>query len=157
MTDDGRLPELIAKWKAKATLEEDDSGRRGVELKRKQGACADALKRVVEPVLRERADYLKRYGFHVIAGLDKEVSEPTRPAYHFSFEYPGSPSVLINGDEKYGEILFHAKTVGRSDLEKREGWEKRWDVDNLSKEELEKELRQFCEVVIEHLVSTVSP
>ena len=151
--NDGRLPELIAKWKAKAKVEEDDYGKRGEETKRRRGACAEVMKRVVEPVLKERADYLKRNGFRVEAGVDKEVSEPARIAYRFSFDYPGSPSVLINCDDECGVVVFFAKTVGRSDLEKREGWEKRWEVESLNKVELETELRLFCEEVIEHLVN----
>lgn len=43
--------------------------------------------------------------------------------------------------------------VARTDLQKREGWEKRWDVDSLKSEDLAKELRLFCEEVIEHLAS----
>jgi hypothetical protein len=74
MTDDGRLPELIAKWKAKAKQEEEDCGKRGEELKKKQGAHADVMERIVEPVLKERADYLKRHGFRVEAGLYKDMS-----------------------------------------------------------------------------------
>jgi hypothetical protein len=34
IANDGRLPELIAKWKAKARQEEDDCGQRRDELKR---------------------------------------------------------------------------------------------------------------------------
>lgn len=152
-TDDGRLPELIAKWKTKTRHEEEDSGKRGEEMKKKRGTCADVMKRIVEPVLKERADYLKRQGFRVEGGLDKDLSEPARPVYRFSFEYPGKPNVLINCDEESGAILFNAKTVGRSELEKREGWEKRWDVEDLKSEDLEKELRLFCEQVIEHLAA----
>ena len=153
MTTDGRLPELIVKWKAKARHEEEDCGKRGEELKKKRCTCVDVMKRIVEPVLKERADYLKRQGFRVEAGLDMQLSEPSRPAYRFSFEYSGGPSVLINCDEKSGVILFNAKTVGRSDLQKREGWEKRWDIDTLKPEDLQNELRLFCEEVIEHLTS----
>jgi hypothetical protein len=151
--DDGRLPELIAKWKAKARHDEEDYGKRGEELKKKRCTCADVMKKIVEPVLKERADYLKRRGFHVEAGVDKTISEPARPAYRFSFEYPGTPNVLINCDEESGAILFNAKTVPRTELEKREGWEKRWDIEDLKTECLEKELRLFCEEVIEHLAS----
>jgi len=57
MTDAGRLPELIAKWKAKTKVEEEDCGKQREELKKKLGVCADAMKRIVEPVLKERADY----------------------------------------------------------------------------------------------------
>jgi hypothetical protein len=153
MNDDGRLPELIAKWKDKARHEEEDCGMRGEELKKKRCTCADAMKKIVEPVLRERADYLKRQGFRVEAGLDKDLSQPTQPVYRFSFEYPGKPNVLINCDDESGMILFNAKTVGRSELEKREGWDKRWDVENLKSADLEKELRLFCEGVIEHLAA----
>jgi len=156
MTDDGRLPELIAEWKAKTRHEEEDCGKRGEEMKKKRCTCAEVMKRIVEPVLKERADYLKRHGFRVEAGLDKEISEPSRPAYRFSFEYPGRPGVLINCDEGSGVILFNAKTVGRSELQKREGWEKRWDIEDLKHEDLEKELRQFCEEVIQHLASTIN-
>ena len=153
MTDDGRLPELIAKWKARARHEEEDYGKRGEELKKKRCSCVDVMKRIVEPVLKERADYLKRRGFRVEAGVDKNISQPTRPAYRFSFDYPGTPNVLINCDEESGAVLFNAKTVARTDLQKREGWEKRWDVDSLKSEDLAKELRLFCEEVIEHLAS----
>ncbi len=153
MTDEGRLPELIAKWKTRAKLEEEDCSKQREELKRKLGACADAMKRIVEPVLREQADYLKRQGFRVEAGLDKEMSQPTRPVYRFGFEHPGEPKVLIDCDEESGVILFNAKTVGRSELHKREGWDKQWDVGNLKKDGLERELRLFCEAVIEHLAS----
>jgi hypothetical protein len=73
--------------------------------------------------------------------------------YRFGFEYPGEPQVLIDCDEESGVILFNAKTVGRSELHKREGWDKRWDVDNLKRDGLETELRLFCEEVIEHLAS----
>jgi hypothetical protein len=151
--DDGRLPELIEKWKAKARHEEEDFGKRGEELKKKRCSCVDVMKRVVEPVLKERADYLKRRGFHVEAGLDKNISEPSRPAYRFSFEYPGGPNALINCDEESGVVLFTAKTVARSEVQKREGWDKQWDVDDLKSEDLARELRLFCEEVIEHLVS----
>jgi hypothetical protein len=153
MTDEGQLPELIAKWKAKTKQEEEDCDKRGEALKKKLGACADAIKRIVEPVLRERADYLKRQGFRVEAGLDKEMSQPTRPVYRFGFEYPGEPKVLIDCDEESGVILFNAKTVGRSEVHKREGWDKRREVENLKKDGLETELRLFCEEVIEHLAS----
>jgi hypothetical protein len=128
MTDDGRLPELIARWKARTKLEEEDRSKRGEDLKRKLGACADAMKKIVEPVLRERAAYLKNQGFRVEAGLDKDVSEPSRPEYRFSFEYPGRPNVLVHCDEKNGVILFNAKSFGRSESRKREGWDKQWNV-----------------------------
>jgi hypothetical protein len=41
--------------------------------------------------------------------------------------------------------------VARSEVQKREGWDKHWEIDNLTNEELAKELRLFCEEVIEHL------
>jgi hypothetical protein len=150
--DDGRLPELIAKWKDKTKLEEEDVGKRGEEQKKKRCSCADVMKRVVEPVLKERADDLKGQGFRVEAGEDKTISEPSRLAYRFSFDYPGSPNVLINCDEENGTVLFTAKTVARSEVQRREGWDKHWEIDNLTNEELAKELRLFCEEVIEHLV-----
>lgn len=153
-SDNGRLPELIAKWKAKARHEQEDCGKRGEERKKKQCSCADVMKRIVEPVLKERAEYLKRQGLRIEAGLDRELSHPVRPAYRFTFEYSGRPSVLISCDDGAGVILLNAKTVARTELEKREGWEKRWDVENLKSEDLEKELRLFCEEVIEHLASS---
>lgn len=150
-TDDGRLPELIEKWKDKTRQEEENVGKRGEELKKKRCSCADVMKRVVEPVLKERADDLKGQGFRVEAGEDKTISEPSHLAYRFSFDYPGSPNVLINCDEENGTVLFTAKTVARSEVQKREGWDKHWEIDNLTNEELAKELRLFCEEVIEHL------
>ena len=152
-TDDGRLPELIEKWKAKARHEEEDVGKRGEELKKKRCSCADVMKRVVEPVLKERADDLKGQGFRVEAGEDKTISEPSHLAYRFSFDYPGSPNVLINCDEENGTVLFTAKTVARSEVQKREGWEKQWDVDSLKNEDLAEELRLFCEEVIKYLAA----
>lgn len=153
MTDDGRLPELIAKWKDKTKHEEEDCGKRDEEQKKKRCSCADAMKNVVEPVMKERADYLKAQGFRVEAGEDKTISEASRLAYRFSFDYPGEPNVLINCDEGGGVVRFTAKTVPRSEVQKREGWEKQWDVDSLKNEDLAEELRLFCEEVIAHLAS----
>jgi len=153
MSDDGQLPELIAKWKDKTRHEDEDVGKRGEELKKKRCSCADVMKRVVEPVLKERADYLKGQGFRVEAGEDKTISEPSRLAYRFSFDYPGSPNVLINCVEESGVVLFSAKTVPRSEVQKREGWEKQWHVDDLKNEDLAEELRLFCEEVIKHLAA----
>ena len=152
-TDDGRLPELIEKWKDKTRQEEENVGKRGEELKKKRCSCADVMKRVVEPVLKERADDLKGQGFRVEAGEDKTISEPSRLAYRFSFDYPGSPNVLINCDEESGVVLFTPKTVPRSEVQKREGWDKQWDVDTLKNEDLAEELRLFCEEVIKHLAA----
>ena len=153
MNDEGQLPELIAKWKDKTKHDEEDVGKHVEELKKKRCSCADVIKRVVEPVMKERADYLKGQGFRVEAGEDKTISEPSRLAYRFSFDYPGSPNVLIHCDEGSGVVLFTAKTVPRSEVQKREGWEKQWDVDSLKNEDLAEELRLFCEEVIKHLAA----
>src|SRR5476649_761135 len=127
MSDEGQLPELIAKWKDKTQHDVEDVGKRDEEQKKKRCSCADVVKRVVEPVLKERADYLKAQGFRVEAGEDKTISEPSRLAYRFSFDYPGEPNVLISCVEETGVVLFTAKTVPRSEVHKREGWEKQWD------------------------------
>ena len=155
-TDDGKLPELIAQWKDKTKHEEEDVGKRDEEQKKKRCSCADVMKRVVEPVMKERADYLKGQGFRVEAGEDKTISEPSHLAYRFSFDYPGSPNVLINCDEASGVVLFTAKTVPRSEVQKREGWEKQWHADDLKNEDLAEELRLFCEEVIKHLAAEPS-
>ena len=151
------MPELIAKWKTKTRHEEEDSGKRVEDQKKKQCTCVDVMKRIVEPVLKERADDLKSKGFRVEAGVDKDLSEPSHLACRFSFDYPGKPNVLISCDEAGGVILFNAKTVGRSDSQKREGWDKQWSVGELTHEDLQKELRLFCEQVIEHLASDTPP
>jgi hypothetical protein len=157
MADDGRLPQLIEQWKARTKKEEDESGQHDRDLKRKQAGFADVIQHIVVPVLQERAAYLKSQGFRVESGLDKDLSLPLQPVYRLSFEYPHRPSALLDCDEASGVFLFTAKTVGRSESEKRQGWEKRWTVETLTREDLETELRLFCEKTIEHLATVPMP